>query len=75
MFKPSKGYRCSAINCNGYSAISEYPKGKVIELYDVVTLAEEIGLHTLHTYPCKYCPLLLFKENISKVFGCELVIR
>ena len=25
MFKSCKGCRCSAINCNGYSAISEYP--------------------------------------------------
>ena len=25
MFKPSKECRCSAINWNGYSAISEYP--------------------------------------------------
>ena len=24
MFKPSKGYICSAIICTGYSAISEY---------------------------------------------------
>ena len=38
MLKPNKGCRCSALHCNEYSAISEYPfhrfpsnnKGKVI---------------------------------------------
>ena len=34
----------------------------------VVILAEEIGLHALHKYPCKYCLLLLFKVKIAKVF-------
>ena len=48
-------------------------KLNMIEKNAVVTLAEEIGLHALHKYPCKYCLLLLFKEKIAKVFGCELV--
>ena len=36
----------------------------------MVILAEEIGLHALHKYPCKYCLLLLIKVKIAKVFEC-----
>ena len=47
-------------------------KMKYVEKNAVVTLAEKIGLHALHKYPCKYCLLLLFKEIIEKVFGSKL---
>ena len=35
-------------------------------------LAEEIGLHALHRYPCKYYYFYL-KKKMQKMFECELV--
>ena len=57
------------------SLLTEYVRKLNMIKNAVVALSEEIGLHILHTYPCKNCLLLLFKEKIAKYLDANWFIR